>query len=86
MQRLTTILAAAGALAVLATAIPAQAEWHHDWHGGRGWYDHGWHGRAGYAPGYVIAPPVVYAPPSVYLGPPAIVIAPPPIAVGVPFP
>jgi hypothetical protein len=70
------ILAAAGAVALLAAAPAARAD---GWHGHGPWHGGGWHGY-GWRPygGYVYAPPpVIYAPPPVvYAPPPAIVIAP----------
>jgi hypothetical protein len=78
IKRVTTLLAAAGAVAMLATAGPAMAQdWHHDnhWHGHD---DPHWHG--GYGPGYY-APPVYYAPPPVVYAPPPAYYAPPPAIV-----
>jgi hypothetical protein len=84
MKRVTTILAAACALAVLAASVPAKADWNHD-HGwrDRDWHGHYWHGYPGDAPGYYVSPPVIYAPPPDYYAPPAIVFAPPGVSVGI---
>jgi hypothetical protein len=77
MQRSTWIMAAVGALGVLAAAVPANAQgWHGGagggWHGGGGggWHGgggNGWHGGGGYGWRGGVG---VYLPP-VYVGPPA---------------
>jgi hypothetical protein len=82
------VLAAAGALSVLAAVAPARADWDHDgwrrreWreHERREheWREHEWRRHERHQPGYVYAPPppVIYRPPA-YSAPPA-VYAPPP--------
>ncbi|HET6235944.1 MAG TPA: hypothetical protein VFE41_13435 [Acetobacteraceae bacterium] len=91
MKRVTTMLAAAGALALLGAATPARADgWHHDrdWHGRAG-HDHGWHRRPGWYGGYAAGPPVYYAPPAyyypppVYYAPPSVWFSAPGVSVGI---
>ena len=92
MQRVTTLLAAAGALAVLAAAVPAQARgWDHGgWHG-HAWH-HGWHGPHGWHGGYVSGPPAYYPPPvyyapaypaPAYVAPPSVWFSTPGLSVGI---
>ena len=94
MRTITTVIAAVGALGMVAASAPAWAhdddndgwgrhEWReHEWreHQWRG----GWHAYAPppvvYAqPRYYSAPPVYYAPPPVYYAPPPVYYAPPPV-------
>ena len=98
MQRSTWIMAAVGALGMLAATVPADAQ---GWHGGGGY---GWHGGGGYgwrggvgigvyvppvyfgAPAYY-PPPVYYAPPPyyppAYYAPPGVVFSAPGVSVGI---
>jgi hypothetical protein len=75
------ILAAAGALALLAAAPAAHADgWDRGWHGHGhgGWHGYGWRPYGGYV---YAPPPVYYAPPPVYYAPPPAYYAPPPAVV-----
>jgi hypothetical protein len=45
MRKATLIIAAAGAIGVLAAAAPARADWHHGWHH-HNWYHHAWREHA----------------------------------------
>ncbi len=73
-------LATCGAVALLAAAAPARADWDHrdgwGWHG-RDWHD-GWHGRWGGPPPPVYRPWAYAPPPAVYYPPPAYYAPPPP--------
>lgn len=94
MRVIPVLLAAAGALGVVAAAsTPARADWddhdgwrrhewrEHEWRERR-WREHEWRERAwgAYAPppAYYVPPPVVYAPPPAYYVPPPAYYAPPP--------
>jgi hypothetical protein len=76
MHMIRISLLAAIAIASLAAATPARADW--NWrHGPHGWYRY-------WGPAVVVAPPpVYYAPPPVVYAPPPVVYA-PPVAVFVP--
>ncbi|MBO0711901.1 MAG: hypothetical protein J2P47_11555 [Acetobacteraceae bacterium] len=78
MRRCTTVLAAAGAVAVGGIATSALAEPrdhpHREWREAhRDWHGHGPHGATGYGYGYYPPPPVVYAPPPAYYNAPPVV-------------
>lgn len=79
MRAFPTILAAAGAIGLMAAAsVPARADWdHHD----HGWHHRDWDGgwqRGWYRPRVYVPPAVVYRPPPrVYYAPPYAYYAPP---------
>ena len=71
MRMIRNLLLAGIAVASLAAATPAHADWH--WrHGPHGWVRF-------WGPAVVVGPPVVYAapPPVVYAAPPVVYAAPP---------
>ncbi len=83
MRLIRNLLLAGIAIASLAAATPARADWH--WrHGPHGWVRF-WGPSVVVAPPpvYYAPPPVYYAPPPVVYAPPAVVIAPPVIGFGV---
>ena len=63
------VLAAAGALTVLAAAMPARADWdgwrRHEWREHE-WREHEWQRHESHRPGYVYgpAPAVIHRPPA----------------------